>query len=143
MRLARVSDIPELAVLAAEFHSEAELPSGFSSGVWQKNWSFLLERNLAVVLVEEVNGMIAGTIAFIVSRDLNDDVQTAEEAFWFQSKLKRGSGIKLLKAMEAHLKRTGIRRVFMIHLACLNDRLGRIYERMDYRKVETRFVKHI
>lgn len=143
IRPATVDDIEELAVLAAEFHGEAKMPSVYNPDIWKLNWTTLINMGLAQVLVEEAFGRIVGTIGVIVSPDLNDGKRSADEAFWFQSKTHRGSGVRLLKAMEKKLAESGPTRFYMVHLHSLNDRLGGIYERMGYSKVETRYLKEI
>lgn len=143
IRPATVDDIEELSLLAAEFHGEAKMPCSYNSEVWKLNWTTLISMGMAYVLVEEAFGKIVGAIGVIISPDLNDGKSSADEAFWFQSKTHRGSGFRLLREMEKRLPHFGVSRFYMVHLHSLNDRLGGIYERMGYSKVETRYVKEI
>jgi hypothetical protein len=143
IRQATVNDLSQLSVLASEFHNEATLPAKLDVGVWKRSWGNLMDIGAAVVLVKQEGYEFTGAIGCIIYPDMNSGEWTADEAFWFQSKGSRGGGLKLLKAMESTLKELSIKRLFMIHLECLNGRLGRIYERMGYTKVETRYVKDL
>lgn len=143
IRVATTKDLDQLAELAGEFHSEATLPAKLDKTVWKRSWGNLMDIGAAVILVKQEGSQITGTIGCVVYPDMNSGEWTADEAFWFQTKGNRGGGLALLKAMERSLDELGVKRLFMIHLECLNGRLGRIYERMGYTKVETRYVKDL
>jgi N-acetylglutamate synthase-like GNAT family acetyltransferase len=143
IRSATTKDLDQLAELAGEFHSEATLPAKLDKVVWKRSWGNLMDIGAAVILVKQEGSQIVGTIGCVVYPDMNSGEWTADEAFWFQTKGNRGGGLALLKAMERSLDELGVKRLFMIHLECLNGRLGRIYERMGYTKVETRYVKDL
>lgn len=129
--------------MAAEFHSEAKLPSRFIPDVWESSWSGVVGSGAAAVLIDEDEGEISGTIGFFVYKDMNDGDLVAVEAFWFVKKFSRGAGLKLLKTAERHLRMMGCKRIHMVHLAGLNSRLGGIYKRFGYTDLEHTFVKEL
>ncbi len=129
--------------MAVEFFTEAKLPSRLNLELWVKNWTGLTRAGSGIVLVSDTDGVLNGAIGGLAYNDLNDGARVLAEAFWFTTKGARGAGLALLKGMEAWCRASGIKRIHMIHLHSLNERLGRIYERMGYRLVESAYVKDI
>lgn len=105
------------------------------------NWERFISQGMAVVLASFDGEDVDGCIGCIVAPDVNDGAKTYEEAFWFVKPDKRGTGVRLLKAMEFFAAMHGCKRMFMIHLSDLNPGLGGLYERRGYRKQEVRYVK--
>lgn len=141
IRIASPNDAQGLTPLAVEFFREADLPSKLVPDLFESNWRTMIGNGSGVALVSCDGETITGAIGGLIYNDLNDGEKCFAEAFWFVPKSSRGGGIRLLKAMSKWCESNGVKRSSMVHLHCLNDRLGSLYERMGWSLVESTYVK--
>jgi hypothetical protein len=144
IRPATTDDLPAIAEMGLTFTEEGKLPAKVVPLTWCRSWANLLASGAGVVLVSEQNGEVTGAIAGLLYHDLNDGAPVLAEAFWFVKPEKRGSGMKLLFALENLARERGCARMHMVHLLSINaDSLSKTYERIGYKPTEIHYVKEL
>lgn len=130
--------------IAEKFFQEAKLPMALVPEIWQANWSQFLDLGLAVIYVStDRDGRLTGGIGGLAIQDPNDGQPVLSEMFWYVDPASRGDGLRLLRAFEGWAVDHRAKRVTMVHLEAINQRLGPLYERRGYKKLETHYYKEL
>ena len=107
-----------------------------------KTYENMVDSGVAVVMVVEDDGELAGSMGFIVSQDLHSGEKIMVETFWFTDPKKRGCGLLLFDAFEDYAKEYGINKLAMIHMVdSYPESLCKLYLRRGYELIEKHFVK--
>jgi GNAT superfamily N-acetyltransferase len=92
----------------------------------------------ALFVSETAEGILSGMIGlFIFSHHISGQ-PTAVEVFWWTEPEHRGHGLALLREAERWAKGMG---AVAIQMIAPTDEIGRLYERLHYRKVETAYAR--
>ena len=142
IRLARSTDVDDLATLGLEFAEKSEVVHTFPpslSKIWESAKG-LIESPNAIVIVLEVEGRIEGFIfGLILSPMFSEELVLQEMAFYTRKGL---GGLRLLKAFEREAEIRGIKKVAV---GCKPDYcdLGNYYKREGYKLLEVQYLKEI
>ena len=93
-----------------------------------------------VILVSEKDQSLTGMIGLLAFNHPYSGERTAFEVVWWVEPESRGAGVRLLKAAEQWARDQGIGKMQMV---APNDRVGRLYERSGYAKVETSYQRSL
>ena len=140
-----VAELPLCLEGGKSFFDEGKMPGGFKPEVFLTNWRRLLVTSQGVVLgMFRADGAIMGALGGLLAPDLNNGDLLAVECFFYMIPSERGSGVRLLYAYEDWARSQGCIRAAMVHLQHLQpERLGQLYERLGYRKIEVCYVKEL
>jgi GNAT superfamily N-acetyltransferase len=143
IRVATASDLPAMLGTARKFFVEGKLPMSLVDDVWVANWTAFINMGIGVVLMSEDAGVFHGAIGGLLVNDVNDGSKYLSEMFWYVDPEHRGTGMRLLHQFERAAKDHGATRITMVHLHAINERLGDIYTRLGYHKLETTYTKDL
>lgn len=90
------------------------------------------------LVVSERGGRVVGMLGYVIFPHFLSGELVAGEVFWWVEPEERGEGLKLLRAAEERARSYGAKNFQMI---APNDRVGALYERLGYRRVETSFQR--
>lgn len=93
-----------------------------------------------VVFVADRDGILFGMIGMLAYAHHLDGQRVAGEIFWWTEPDGRGQGLRLLRAAEEWAKLQGASSVQMV---APDDRVGRLYERLGYQRIETSYGKAV
>ena len=128
--------------LVAQFNDESLASYGTVLELDRLNEIFNMCRATSFVAVkdEKVVGVLAGRMV----KDFCSNLPAYEEMMWFMDKDHRRYGIKLLRHAQTWCKIHGIKRMT---LCCMHngktETLFKLYERLGYEPMETRFMKQL
>lgn len=146
VRQATAGDVPEMLLLADEFHSEVINSFGFhfdpaiatKFALTQLQGCFVLEAQEGEE--KKIVGLIAGSV--IVYPGSGE--QAFVESIWYVRKEYRSNGMKLLETLEAWCIANGIKNLVMALMESDKAaKIGRFYERCGYRPFERQYVKNL
>lgn len=144
IRPATSSDLPAMLPVARKFFAETNLRISLKDEVWVKNWTGYLNSGIGVVFISEQDGRITGGIGGLRYLNPNDDEPMLSEMFWYVDPAARGhDGLRLKATFQKWAKENGIHWLTMVHLDELNSRLGRVYERDGFWKLESHYIKEL
>ena len=128
-----------------EFMKQFELASKFVTvdiDHATRTYENMIDGGIAVVMVIEDDGEIAGSLGFIVSQDLHSGEKIMVETFWFTDPKKRGCGLLLLDAYEKYADEYNMDKIAMVHMMdSYPESLCKLYLRRGYELIEKHFVK--
>ena len=142
IRLARSTDVDEIAELGLEFAEKSQNFHTFEpslSKIWE-GAKQIVENPSAITIVLEVEGRIEGFIfGLILSPMFSEELVLQEMAFYTRKGL---GGLRLLKAFEREAEIRGIKKVAV---GCKPDYcdLGNYYKREGYKLLENQYLKEI
>ncbi len=104
-----------------------------------------LESGICKVFYAETDeGVIQGTIGFIISDDLHDGKKIAIETFWFVDPTYKGVGKLLFNRFEEEAKKLGCKKLAMIHMVdSYPESLKAFYEKNGYSLLEMHYIKEV
>jgi RimJ/RimL family protein N-acetyltransferase len=138
IRVACEADIPRLVEMGLRFRRESEYVDVLAENAEKMEE---LARQLAqngCLVVSERGGRIVGMLGYVIFPHFLSGELVAGEVFWWVEPEDRGEGLKLLRAAEDRARSFGAKNFQMI---APNDRVGALYERLGYRRVETSFQR--
>jgi GNAT superfamily N-acetyltransferase len=142
----RIIDSSEMRMVT-EFMKLFELASKFVTvdiDHATKTYEGMIDHGIAVVMVIEDDGELAGSLGFIVSQDLHSGEKVMIETFWFTHPEKRGCGLRLLDAYEKYAEDNNMDKIAMIHMMdSYPERLEKLYIRRGYKLIEKHYVKEL
>jgi GNAT superfamily N-acetyltransferase len=150
IRPAEYRDLMEIITQGEAFYRYAGLDKyglRFDQARFLRTLLEMMANKDAIMLVAEVDGVFAGTIAGIMAPWFLDTTQlTAGESWWWVLPEFRGSdaGKRLLEAFETEAKERGASLIAMV--AFENERikaLDRIYGRRGYSRAEYHYFRRI
>lgn len=144
IRLALHADIPRAVAMGRRFIAETSYAGGLADnpGRLAETAARLIDGDDAVLYVAERDAAIIGMIGGYVYTHPYSDERFATELFWWTDPECRGAGIWLLKAFEQWARLQGVRALQVVAPRS-NDRLGAIYERLGFTRVETCYQREI
>ena len=93
-----------------------------------------------MVVGDEVVGILGGRLI----TDICSNLPAYEELIWYVRKEHRNCGMRLMYHMEDWCKKNNINRVIM---SCMHnsktEKLFKLYKRIGFEEMETRFIKQI
>lgn len=147
IRLATVSDIPELLRMGAAFHSVTGVADiiPLDEQSLANTMTSLIETELGVIIVlDSGDGLKGATAALLHPHYFNANHRTGMELFWWVDPEHRGLGGKLFDALEAWVRANGADSFSMLALEALEpEKVGLIYRRRGYRPLEHSYIKRI
>lgn len=142
IRSLQINELKLLTPGAVEFWKEGNLPGDFIPHVFERNWSSFIQSGVGRIFASFSDGMVCGAIGIIISKDINDDSKTAEEAFWFVRPLFRRDGLRLFYRAEEYAKKSGCKRMCMVHLHSLkSEKISIFYEKNGFSVIEHKYQK--
>lgn len=100
----------------------------------------LLDSPDGVIFVADAGYDLYGMIGMLVYTHHLDGQRVAGEIFWWTEPSARGFGLRLLRAAEAWAKARG---AVSVQMVAPNYRVGRLYERLGYSRIETSYGKAV
>lgn len=143
IRHASASDTEALIALGLAFVRDSPYTAHVAENPEQigKVIAFLLAQPNSTILVAERDGAVIGLIGLAMVPHLWSGVLTVSELAYYVHPDHRGTvGIRLLKAAEAWAGASGAKAMQMI---APSAEVGRFYERLHYRPLETNYEKRI
>jgi hypothetical protein len=127
------------------FFDEAGLPGAFDEEYFTRRLSAMASSGAVVVMGSFGPDGIRGAIAFTRYTDPFTGDIVASELWWFvlpEHRKTPSVAVGLLKAYETWARENCCKRISMVHLHALQaDRIGRLYERVGYKLMESAYVK--
>jgi len=115
-----------------------------ASDLWIENWFFTIENGRGKILALKKDDKFIGAIGLLVSPSFEDGVMTCMESFWYVDENHRGQGLKLLIKGQQVAKEMGAKRMMMVYLEnSMPEKVRSIYERMDYKLIQTTYFKEL
>jgi GNAT superfamily N-acetyltransferase len=142
IRLARPSDVDDIASLGLEFAEKSQLVHTFEpslSKIWEAIYIAAFDSRF-ILMVAEVDGKIGGFIlGLILAPIFSEEVVLQEMGMYVR---KGFNGLLLLNAFEEEARIRGIKKVVV---GCKPDfcDLGNYYKRKGYRLLETQYLKEL
>lgn len=146
LKLATRDDVDRIMPLFKKFQEEFTPWDQFDSGEVKKNIDTLVffNPNTGVILLEEDdNGVLVGFLIGIVAPSLfSKELHSQEMGFFLLPEYRKSrKAADLLKAYEYWAK--NIAKVDWCQLACMDDRVGKLYERKGFERRELYYMKRI
>lgn len=92
----------------------------------------------SVIFVDDRGGELVGMIGLFAYIHPMSNQLEAIECFWWQEPEHRGSGVRLLRAAEAWAKEA---RAVTLRMIAPTPAVERLYERLNYRRVEASYAR--
>lgn len=102
--------------------------------------TLLLDSPDGVIFIAELEGKPVGMIGMLAYANHLDGRRVAGEVFWWIEPEARGAGLRLLQVAESWAAEVGAQSVQMV---APDDRLGKLYERLGYSRIETSYGKAV
>tara|TARA_Y100000114_G_scaffold88859_1_gene82358 strand:+ start:7010 stop:7474 length:465 start_codon:yes stop_codon:yes gene_type:complete len=111
---------------------------------WIESWYFMIQSQSASILGLKQNNKFIGAIGLTFTPSLEDGILSCMEAFWFVDEQHRGQGLKLLLKAEKVAKARGAKRMMMMYLEnSMPQKVKKVYERLQYKKIQTTYFKEL
>ena len=145
IRLLHHDETSLLIESAESFFKEGDLPGGLDVEVFCANWTRLIKNGTGAVLAcFDDNDKLIGSLGAVLAPHLCSAKLAAVECFWYVLPEYRGHGLKLLLEFEKWAIGKGAKLLSMIHMNNLQpESLGKLYDRMGYRAIETNYLKEV
>jgi GNAT superfamily N-acetyltransferase len=133
---------PAILRLCKEFSEESLKEYGLEITPQKMDGWIEACRNIGFVLV--VDGEPVGMIAAIEVNNHINGKRCLQEIVWYVDKNHRSHGRLLLQYLEEQAKNSGIELIVMcLMMNSQAERIGKVYERMGYKKFEIQYLKEI
>lgn len=134
-------ELPRVFELLWNFKMEARLPGSLGLDIATESWARIIGSGAGTIIALRAGGVI-GALGAMIFPDLYDGRLVAQEMFWYVDRDSRGRGHLLLRAFEEWARVRGAERMLIAHMhALMPERLGTLYQRMGFQKLETNYVK--
>jgi GNAT superfamily N-acetyltransferase len=140
------STIDAIASTIIAYYRNSSTLISIDLDVVKKNWYGFVSSGMAVVIVAEDQGKIAGVISGLHYPDPLSGRGVAQEVFWFVDPEYRylGIGESLLKLFSAWAKVKGASAVRVAHLVDLRAEENRkLYESLGFKAAEVSYEKEV
>lgn len=145
VRRLRPWELSDTVVLAGEFHAAAKLGGEFDSGIFMSTMARLGESGrLGAIGLFCDDNLVGVLLGMISGHFLTRDLIAQEIMWWVTPDARHGSqSLRMVAEFEKWAKEFGASAVIMASFVETDgdDRLSAIYERREYRKIETHFFK--
>ena len=112
--------------------------------LWQDTWYFMIQSGKGKILSMKKNNEFIGAIGLVLNPSLEDGVLTCMESFWYVDEKHRGQGLKLLLKAEKEARLMGAKRFMMMYLEnSMPEKVKNVYERLNFRKIQTSYYKEL
>lgn len=144
IRLALHGDIPRAVAMGRRFIAETSYQGGIADN--PERLALTAQRLIegedsALFLAEQDTGIVGMIGVYTYTHPYSDEL-FATELFWWMDPEKRGAGIRLLRAAEAWARERGAK-VLQVVAPKSNERLGVLYERLGFARVETCYQREL
>lgn len=145
VHLLSIEEVPRLIPLGRLFFAESGSAGEFNPVHFASAWSKSIRVGTGLVLVVDDPGRgIKAALGGAVWQCPNTGDLIAAETFYYAHPDHRGSGLKLLPAFEAEVKRRGAKRVWMVRLTTPgSERIDTLYARRGYKLREVLHEKQL
>lgn len=142
IRRAEPQDIPQIVAMGVRFATESEYARHFlvRPEVIARTVAHVASSEDGAIFVSGSDATLTGMIALVAFEHPFSGERIASELVWWVEPEARGDGLRLLRAAEEWARATGAVRVQMV---APNDRVGALYERLGYAKLETYFQRSL
>jgi len=143
IRLAEISDMPELVRMGKRFHSVSGYGKYVSYDVDTITEMFKVLIKNKTLLTDGKSGMI-GFMVFPFF--FNKNVLTSQELFWWvdEDVRKTKLGVNLLAHAEKHAKILGAGSLIMLNIKDLDgDKVGKLYKSLGYKESEQTYMRSL
>ena len=144
IRLALHGDIPRAVAMGRRFIAETSYRGGMADNPDRlaETAARLIDGEDSALFVADESDTIIGMIGVYTYTHPYSGERFATELFWWVDPEKRGTGVRLLRAAEAWARTQGVRSLQVVAPRS-NERLGAIYERLGYTRLETCYQREI
>lgn len=140
IRTATLVDVPRLVQMGVDFMNESQY--GFhlttSASAIEALNRMLIEAPHGEVFVSEQDGEITGMIGVIATHHPHSGDTVMSELFWYVRPGARGFGVRLLRHAESWARAHGIAKSLVV---APNEAVERLYERMNYQRLEVQYIR--
>lgn len=144
IRMATVSDLDSLLILAGLFHAESHVGLEFDDRHTEASFKRFIETPEFCLMIVEEQEQIVGMLAGVAFPNYFSAKMQAQEMFWFIDEDYRcaGFGKALLGEFEKWAVSKGATELAMVALTSLNlNEVTKLYESLGYREIERSFVR--
>lgn len=146
IRRATLADVPRLAQMAAGFVGNSSYARVVtpSERCMRTNFAAVVSSVSGLCFVLEIDGKVEGAILGLVTPHLMTGENVAVELGWWVEPHARGAaGLKLLNAYEEAVTQSGVTLSVMTCPPDNSERVGQIYERAGYQKMESTYMRSV
>ena len=144
IKRATIEGLRELMPLIEEFYASSKFLKGFNADHCEKMWINFITNNVGIIFLLVEHEKITGFLAALKYPDVNNGELVAMEMAWFVKESQRGRGLLLLREFEKWAKEEGCKSIIMVYLKDLMpEKLQKVYENMNYKPMETHYIKEI
>jgi GNAT superfamily N-acetyltransferase len=142
IRQAAAEDLERILEMALRFVSETKYRGliEISPEALTKTVCALAANPDGAIFVSEAEEHITGMIALLVFDHPYSGVRTASEMVWWVEPESRGVGLRLLDAAEEWARGGGAE---IMQMVAPTEAIGRLYERLGYKPVETSYQRRL
>ena len=145
IRGATISDMPDMVKMAEAFHSKTNAP-GFVVKDFIRTATEMMFSDISVILIYKEDGKLLGSIGGVLAQWFTSkETLMAYESWWFVDPNARGKGVAkgLLEAFTDWAQGLGAEKVVMVEFSGDLKPMGKLYKRMGFERLETRYMKDI
>lgn len=144
IRPATVADIPRIVEMGRQFIADTSYRGGIADNPDRlaRTAARLIEGDDSALFVADTGAAVVGMIGVYTYTHPYSDELFATELFWWMDPEHRGAGLRLLKHAEAWARWRGATALQVVAPRS-NDRLGVLYERLGFTRVETHYQRDL
>jgi GNAT superfamily N-acetyltransferase len=147
IRKGEFRDIPEVLKMVREFHREgvSEHGLGYDERSAKETAFGIYYAGASVILEGEEEGICGVLGGFFVPFCLNFKLKVFQEIlFYIKPEQRKGTrAVRMIKEMERVCRDMGCDFVLMAHLHGNNVNLGKVYERLGYKVMESQYLQKL
>jgi RimJ/RimL family protein N-acetyltransferase len=138
IRKATEADLPALITMGGQFIERTEYKEIIKTSRVQlaKYFSEILMNADATIFVFLKKGIVSGMIGLLAYIHPMTGSKVVAELFWWMDPNARGRGLRLLKEAK---KWATDRDAEVLQMVAPNDRVGKLYERLKFTRIETNY----
>lgn len=142
IRRAEPRDVPGIVAMGLRFAAESDYGSKLPvvPDVIARTVARVATSDEGLLLVSESEESLTGMIALVLYEHPFSGERFASELVWWVEPEARGVGVRLLRAAEEWARGSGAGRMQMI---APNERVGALYDRLGYSKLETTYQRSL
>lgn len=142
IRRAEPRDVPGIVAMGLRFAAESDYGSKLPvvPDAIARTVARVATSDEGLLLVSESAESLTGMIALMTFDHPFSGVRVASELVWWVEPEARGDGLRLLKRAETWARETG---AALMQMTAPNERVGRLYERVGYSKLETSYQRSL
>lgn len=147
IRKGEFRDIPEVLQMVRDFHREgvAEHGLGYEERSAKETALGIFYTGVSVVLEDDKGGVCGVLGGFLVPFCLNLNLRVFQEIlFYIKPEHRKGTqALRMIKEVERECGKMGCTHSLMAHLHGNNVNLGKVYERLGYKLMESQYLRKL